>query len=68
MHPFNPSSVHAIIIFSTFFSIENARPRSILNDMIAEAHAIREDIVDRQMSNTLQARQHQVHPEETVSD
>lgn len=49
------------------FSAENARPRSILNDMIAEAHSIREDIVDRQMSNTLQARQHQVHPEETVS-
>lgn len=36
--------------------------------MIAEAHAIREDIVYKQMSNTLQARQHQVHPEETVSN
>lgn len=34
--------------------------------MIAEAHSIREVLVDRQMSNTTQARQHQVHPEDLV--
>lgn len=48
--------------------IENAKPRSTLYDMIAEAHSIREVLVDRQMSNSVEARQHQVHPEETDDD
>lgn len=34
--------------------------------MIAEAHAIREVLVDSQMANNLQARQNHVQTEETV--
>lgn len=36
--------------------------------MITEAHAIREDLVYRQMTNNLQARQNQAHTEETDED
>lgn len=35
--------------------------------MIVEAHEIREDLVDRQIANSVQARQHQIHPDETVN-
>lgn len=47
---------------------ENAKHRSILNDIVVEAHAIREDLVDRKLSNTTHSRQHQGHPDETVSE
>lgn len=57
-------------IFAVFSLLENAKQRSILNDMIVEAHEIREDLVYRQqMSNNSQsARQAQIHPEETDED
>lgn len=51
-----------------FSLLENAKSRNILNDMIAEAHDIREDLVYRQMTNNLQARQNQAHTEETDED
>lgn len=57
--------MHFILI--EFYFVENAKPRSILNDMIVEAHTIREVLVDSQMANNLQARQNQLQTEETVS-
>lgn len=55
----------------SFPTIENAKSRSTLNDMITEAHAIREDLVYRQqMSNSSQASRQpgQGHTEETDDD
>lgn len=54
-----------------FYNAENAKPRSILNDMITEAHAIREDLVYRQqISHSSQAPRPagQNHAEETDDD
>lgn len=45
--------------------IKNAKPRSILNDVIAEVHVIREELVNRQMASNAQAKQ---QTEETDDD
>lgn len=45
---------------------ESPKTRSILNDMIAEAHVIRENQTYRQVAIN-QAKQLQNHTEETVS-
>lgn len=51
--------------FSVFFFAESAKTRTILNEMIAEAHEIRENQTYRQVAIN-QAKQLQNHTEETV--
>ena len=53
------------ILFDKNYFVESAKTRSILNDLIAEAHEIRENQTYRQVAIN-QAKQLQNHTEETV--